>query len=309
MVSEQYDAREFTSTYFALRVGLIASCVLVLLAPALAWTIQGDRPPSISDSWYTSARTVFVLGLAAASVLLIVVRGDTLSEQTLLNVAGWLGLVVAGAACWPKDQTGEPLASYDPAVAELNEYAIAALLVIATLVWLTGTFVLPAELVGAGWHADPTIVRWVGLAYPILIALGWIVFLWDRTGVAEHVHDPAAIVLFVLLGCVALLRTSWGLSILGRIGDTPVDGSVSELKRATGSPPAETADRYDWIYAVVAVGMIAVVIVAAVLLRSEAAPGWVLGVETALLLLFGVFWAVQTREAWTERRRWAKRAR
>jgi hypothetical protein len=301
MVIEQYDAREFTSTYFALRVGLIASCVLVLMAPALAWIFQGDRPPSISDSWYTDARTVFVLGLATSSALLIVVRGDTLSEQTLLNVAGWLGLVVAGAACWPKDRAGVPLPSYDPAVVELNKYAIAALLTVATLVWLIAAFVLPEDLVGAGWHASTTIVRCVAAAYPILLGVGWVAFLWDPAGVAEHVHDPFAIVMFVLLGCVALLRTSWGLSVLDLIGDTPVDGSVSELRALTGISPAASTVTYDRIYAGVAVSMIAVVVAAVFLVKSAAGPGWVLGVETALLLLFAVFWGVQTREAWTQR--------
>jgi hypothetical protein len=301
MVIERYDAREFTSTYFALRIGLIASCLLVLMAPALAWIVQGDRPPSISDSWYTDARTVFVLGLAAASTLLIVVRGDTLTEQTLLNVAGWLGLVVAGAACWPKDRTGEPLASYDPAVVELNKLAIVALLAIATLVWLVGSFVLPAELVGAGWHADRAYVRAVAMAYPALLGAGWIAFLVDPSGVAEHVHDPFAIVMFVLLGCVALLRTSWALSVLGRVGDTPVAGSVSELKSGAGGSASKHPDTYDWIYATVAVGMVVVVVAAALLLRSHAAPGWVLCVETALLLLFAVFWGAQTHEAWNRR--------
>lgn len=301
MVIEQYDSREFTSTYFALRVGLIASCIFVLMAPTLAWIFQGDRPPSISDSWYTDARTVFVLGLAAGSALLIVVRGDTLSEQTLLNVAGWLGLVVAGAACWPKDGAGESLPSYDPAVAEMNKYAIAALLATATLVWVIGTFALPQELVGAGWHANETITLSIQAAYPILIGLGWIGFLRDRTGVAEHVHGPFATVMFLLLACVALLRTSWGLRLLKLIGDTPVDGTVSELKRGREILLAEKADRYDWIYAVVAASMMLVVIAAVILMKSDAAPGWVIGVETALLVLFGVFWGVQTREAWTQR--------
>jgi hypothetical protein len=294
---QTYDSREFKSTFFALRIGLIFSAVLVLLAPLSVFLVEGSAPPSISDSWYTDARTIFVLGLAGAACLLIVVRGDTLTEQTLLNVAGGLGLMVAGAACWPKDGSGESLGSYDPDVARLNEYAIGALLVIALIVCAVGT-VLPAKLVGSGWKVSGHVRTVLHATAPALIVSGLVAFVLDRTWLAEHIHEPAAVAMFVLLGCVALLRTTLGLDLLRRIGDTAVDDSLSSIHLEAAERSKSRRTGFDAIYTAVAIAMIVVVGIAAILAWNEAKPGWVLFVEALLLILFGVFWGVQTREAW-----------
>lgn len=297
MGTERYDSREFESTFFALRIGLVFGALLVISAPVSVRLFDGKFPPSISDSWYSDARMIFVLGLAASAGLLLVVRGDTLTEQTFLNVAGGLGLVVAGAACWPKDASGEPLRNYDPQVAQLNQYAIGAVLAFGLLVSLTSLF-LPRKLVGTGWDAKPKAQKFLN-AVPLAVLLcGVGLFASDRRDFAERVHGPASIAMFVLLGFVALLRTRFGLWLLQRIGDTPVDESLSTL-RPTGAAEAETrVKRFDWIYGVVGVLMIVVVILAGIMITNQAEPGWVLRVEIALLLLFGIFWSTQTVEGW-----------
>ena len=302
MSTWSYDPREFESTYFALRLGLMFSALLVLLAPAAVGVVQGDLPPSISDSWYTDARTVFVLGLAAGSALLIVVRGDTLTEQTLLNVAGGLGTLVAAAACWPKDEEGTPLPVYDPEVVVLNEYAIAALLILAFLVWLTATL-LPADLVGTGWHVNALPGWLLRAVYPVLVVGAAVMMVRDAQWLATHVHGAAAVAMFALLGAVSLLRTSPGLRLLRRIGDTPVDDSLSMARLVDPDSPGVRARSFDATYAVIAVVTLGVVAVAVALHLNEAAPGWVLFVEATLLVLFLLFWGVQTYEAWGERGR------
>ncbi|MFC7500941.1 hypothetical protein, partial [Nocardioides sp. GCM10030258] len=282
MAIESYDSREFKSTYFALRIGLIFSAALVLLAPLSVLAFEGSAPPSISDSWYTDARTIFVLGLAAGACLLVVVRGDTLTEQVLLNVAGGLGLLVAGAACWPKDGSGESLGAYDPDVARLNEYAVGALLATALTAWAVGT-VLPSKLVGSGWNVSGY-VKWAlqGLA-PALVIGGLVAFVKDRTWLAEHIHGPAAVAMFVLLGCVALLRTTLGVKLLMLIGDTPVDDSLSSVHIEQTERANTRLSGFDAIYTAVAIGMVVVVVVAAILASNEAKPGLVLIVEALLL--------------------------
>lgn len=292
-----HASAEFRSTYFALRLGLVLSAVLVLLAPLAARVFDGSWPPTISDAWYTDARTVFVLGLAAAASLLLVVRGDTLTEQTLLNVAGGLGLLVAGAACWPKDDSGEMLASFDPAVARLNVYAVGALLVLAVVARVAG-LLLPAGMLGDGWHVSGAARTALRSVAPVLVAALVVVFLIDRTWLATHIHEPAAVVMFFLLGCVVLLRTTPGLRLLGRIGDTPADDTVSSSHLGEARRSDTPMTRLDVVYAAVAAGMIVVVVIAALLLVAGAAPGWILVVEALLLVLFGTFWALQTWEAW-----------
>ncbi|HJQ07593.1 MAG TPA: hypothetical protein VJ872_19235 [Nocardioides sp.] len=292
---ERYDSREFESTFFTLRIGLVVSALVVISAPFAARVFGHHYPPSISDSWYTDARTIFVVALAAGAALLVVVRGDTLTEQTLLNLAGGLGLAVAGAACWPKGSDGKALATYDPSVAKLNEYAVGAVLVVGAIA-LVASYVLPKRLVGSDpWHTK----KWAEItlrALPAaLLAYGAIRFLSNERHFAEHVHGPASVVMFALLGIVALLRTRWGLRVLDLIDDTPVDDSLSS--RAL---PQERSSAYDVVYAAVGVLMLVVVAVAAYLVNSHHKPGWILWIEISLLLLFCVFWSTQTVEGWQE---------
>lgn len=299
---ERYDSREFESTFFTLRIGLVVSALVVISAPLAARAFGHHFPPSISDSWYTDARTIFVVALAAGAALLVVVRGDTLTEQTFLNLAGGLGLAVAGAACWPKDGDGNPLPTYDPSVAKLNEYAIGAVLVVGAVA-LVASYVLPGRLVASDhWHTK----KWAELALRALpaafLAYGAVRFLSGERHFAEHVHGPASVVMFGLLGVVALLHTRWGLRVLDFIDDTPVDDSLSSRAVPQQGAPQERSSAYDVVYAVVGVLMLVVVAVAAYLVNSHHKPGWVLWIEISLLLLFCVFWSAQTVEGWQQNR-------
>lgn len=296
------DRREFESTYFVLRLGLMFSALLVMIAPLTVWIMQGELPPSISDSYYTSAGTIFVLGLAGASVLLVVVRGDTLTEQTLLNVSGGLGMLVAGAACWPKDESGERLPAYDPAVIQSGQYAIGALLVVALLAWIIGIW-LPDDLVGAGWHIHRGPKLFFLSLCPILIIAVAALLLTNAEWLATHIHGPSAVAMFALLAVVAMLRTSVGLKLLARIGDLPVDDSLSVMHQGDSGTITAQTKRFDTTYRLIAVAMLVVVVAAVILHASDAAPGWVFFVEAMLLVLFGLFWGFQTREAWIERER------
>lgn len=289
------EDREFTATYFALRIGLVAATVLVLLAPVAALIADGALPPSISDAFYTPARGVFVLGLAAGAALLVVIRGDTLTEQTLLNVAGVLGLVVAGVATVPKDRRGEPL-PYDPEVAAQGVTVLGALLLIAGGVWAAG-HLLPQELRGE-WRVRGIYRLLLRALYPSLVVVALVGLLVARETLAERAHGPAAVLMFVLLGLVALLRTERGTALLERCGDDPVDASLTCRRRRRA--PGRRQAGYDRAYAVIGTGLVIVVILAGVLIASGSGPGTVLVVEVLLLALFMAFWIVQTREAWTD---------
>ncbi|WP_110181107.1 hypothetical protein [Nocardioides solisilvae] len=289
------------ATYFSLRIGLVACTVLVLLAPLAVRVADGAWPPTISDTWYTDARTLFVLAVAAAACLLLAVRGDTLTEQTLLNVAGGLGMLVAAAACWPKDSSGEHLPAHDPAVVRLNAYAVGALLAVGLLLWVVSVVLLPR----AGgdvddWRCPRRFRRVLRGAPAVLLVALLVAFAMAPGWVSRHVHEPAAVAMFVLLGGVALLRTTLGLRLLERLGDVPAEQSPAgaHLRRAPAAGRRMTG--LDAVYGALALGMVAVVALAAVLLLVEAPVGWVLLVEALLLVLFATFWAVQTWEVWGE---------
>ncbi|AWB92110.1 hypothetical protein [Aeromicrobium chenweiae] len=294
--------REFTATFFALRVGLVFAALLVMLAPALVLIVQGELLPTISDSWWTDARTVFVVGASAASCLLVVVRGDTLTEQTLLNLAGALGFIVASVACVPRAENGRPVAVYDPDVAQLNTFALGGLLIIGFLVWAVAAR-LPVEMRSWSWHVDGWPRRILTGALPAFLAVGAVAFVVARDALATRAHSPAAVAMFALLGLVAMLRTSRGVHFLQRIGDAPVERSLTSVRLDPGPDTAASLKRFDTLYTAVAVAMLAVDVIAVVLFLAVEKPGWLLFVEAALLILFMIFWAAQTREAWLELRR------
>ncbi|MRJ77660.1 hypothetical protein GEV29_14040 [Aeromicrobium sp. SMF47] len=297
MAASGHDERELTATFFALRVGLVVAAVFVLLAPVLLLVVQGELPPTISDSWWTDARTIFVVGVSAASCLLVVVRGDSLTEQTLLNLAGALGFVVASVACVPRDENGAPLAVYDPDVVQLNRFALIGLLTIGLLVWAVGAL-LPAAMRGPDWRVDGWPRRILTGALPALLVVGVVAFVLDGDALARHAHSPAAVAMFALLGLVAMLRTTRGAHVLRRIGDIPTERSLTSMRLSPSPGSAVPLKRFDALYTVVATSMLLIEIIAVVLFLTVEEPGWLLFVETALLLLFMVFWIAQTREAW-----------
>ena len=92
---DQRDAGAAVITYRYLRIGMLMvvvallSSVLIQQAHASCW--QG----SISAYYYTPARAIFVSGMVAVGVSLIVLKGRTVLEDQLLNFAGMLAPIVA----------------------------------------------------------------------------------------------------------------------------------------------------------------------------------------------------------------------
>lgn len=308
MADLQTDGPELRGTYFAVRVGLVASAVLVMLAPVAQrlYGVRDDWPQSISDSFYTTSGMIFVIGLATASTLLLVVRADQYIEHTLLKVAGMFGLVVAAVACEPKDRAGNTI-GYADALATQNRFTLGALLVVGTATWLLSlTSWFPIDVgprAAAGlrrrWNVDRT-ATWLAcfLLVPILLALGWFLFFRnDGHWLTRESHLPAAFGLFIALALVAFARTRRGLELMERLGDHPVDDDC--LNRRVLAHQARRAKVFDWIYGTIAFLIaIALVWVLFRVLQGDGAPkGWLLKPEYALLLLFGAFWCTQTVEA------------
>ena len=292
MAVTSIDGPEFRGTYFALRLGLIFAALLVLSAPISAWVFGAGLPPTISDSWYTDARAPFVMGLAAGSCLLIVVRGDTLTEHTLLNVAGWLGLFVAGVAC-------KPDGDFDPAVLMQSRYAIGCLLTVSAIVLIVRLLPWVSPLFMGGWSAQGWLRLVCRFALPVLGAVLLLTYLIAPDFTARNLHFPAAAGMFALLGIVALARTTWGVHSLQRMGDAPVDDSLGATR--VGSPAPSVAHRFDRLYTTFAALMFfgpAVLVLLALALPTWGP--WLLIGEVFLLLVFGAFWGVQTREGWLQ---------
>jgi hypothetical protein len=262
-------------TYRYLRIGIVA--VVVLLAASIAYErLQVDCwQTSISAYYYTPVRAVFVGGLVAIGVALIVIKGSTTPEDIFLNLAGMLAPVVAfvptanPGTCWSVRPI--PLPVQDGKLApwvEANIHNnITALLVAATIGLLAA--VVLAQLKGPG---PVTALRTTDLetqlgllGAAVLLALGTAAFLfWD--GFATHAHYIAAITMFA---CLAV-------------------ATAANAREVWTSAP-----RYARVYLAIAVLMVVTAALFATSLTHK-----VLIIEAVEITLFAAAWVAQTFEHW-----------
>ncbi|WGL51016.1 hypothetical protein P5P86_13700 [Nocardioides sp. BP30] len=247
------------TTYRYVRFALLA-LLLALTVSVGAETVRSGWQTSLSAYYYTAAGPVFVGALTAVGVCLIALRGFTDAEDVLLNLAGISAPMVAFVPT--------PEAGRHPDVAAVENSALTFLAVLA----LGYVVVL---VVGLRRRAEGWPTRW-GLFGLIATALAWVVgiawILLDRRSFAAHAHALAAVATFVPFAGVVVLNTDWGVRVL-----------------AGAREPSRT--RFDAAYWGIGAGMVVAVLVFAGLHAWTYA---LLGLETALLALFGAFWVLQT---------------
>ncbi|QAY72028.1 hypothetical protein ET445_00460 [Agromyces protaetiae] len=263
-------------TYVYLRVSLIAAVLLVFAAVVIEIIHSGVLRPSISAYYYTPARSAFVGALVGMGFVLVALMGRPGVEDAALNLAGLLAPVVAFVPT-PLVNPDAPGKSIPDELLPGIVNNMWALLVLAVVGLVFAGVTAWRNRVGDRWTFPGFLVAcgvWAG-------ALLWFGFdaSWPlRASFFDYGHYAAAIPMFALLIVVAVVnafRTEMRLSIAGR-------ASVS----------------YRPIYLTIAALMaVAVVtgVVAWFVTRSHTHPPQVIfWVETVLLVLFGVFWALQT---------------
>lgn len=274
-------------TYRYLRLSVVALALLLATSLVLE-AARGGGPlrESISAYYYSPVRAVLVGSLVAIGLALIAIAGRPGAEDTLLNLAGMLVPVVAfvptpvdpaaGAGC-PSGLARCVPANLVPAV----ENNVAALLVVGAV-----------GIVAAGWMAlaggrASTAARW-GLTAAVVVwaAFGAWFVLWPRETFLAGAHYAAAVPFFGLVAAVAVL-------------------DAVRVRRRT-HVRVLTPNQFSGAYGAVAVGMVGTVVVAGVVAGAQAvtafraADGWVFVVEAVLLVLFTVFWVLQTAENWED---------
>lgn len=119
-------------TYFVLRI-VIAGGALVLPAALLIWLAVDPglvMMDSISASYYTPARSLFVGTLVAIGVALVAYRGYTRGENRTMNAAGCLAIVVALFPTVDPVQPGLTPVSVVHAVAAVTFFVLVALSIV-----------------------------------------------------------------------------------------------------------------------------------------------------------------------------------
>ncbi len=245
------------TTYRYVRGSLLALLLALAVSVALETLAHGWQT-SISSYYYTAAGPVFIAALSAIGVCLIALRGGTDAEDVCLNLAGISAPMVAFV---PTPEIG-----HVPDVPAITNNAATFLGVLA-VGYVVVAFRLLRRPGGVG--------RWnlVGLGS---VALAWAVgCAWlaiDRHSFAAHAHALAAIFTFVPFAGVVVLNTDWGVRVIAR------EGRVSRT-------------RFDAAYWVVLVGMGAVCLVGLALWQWRYA---LVATEIGVLVLFAVFWVLQT---------------
>jgi len=267
-----------TKTYQYLRIAIVG-VVAALAAAVLFEHAEVDCwQTSISAYYYTPVRAIFVGGLMAIGLCLIVIKGSGPWEDSFLNFAGMLAPIVAvvptstAGTCWsiePNPRPVEPdgslapwvIANIDNNMKALIVVGILGLVVAAALALATGD--LQAALSGGEWGTRIGLIGSV-----VIVAGGWLAFAyWDDF--YTKAHSIAAITMFVFLAMVVAINAwkHWAAK-----------------------------DFLFWWYTAIA-GLM--VIVAAVILALKS--DWdhaVLVLEAAEIALFAAFWITQTVEHW-----------
>jgi hypothetical protein len=264
-------------TYRYLRIGMVVLVLLLASSVAIEAVKAKCLQTSISAYYYTPVQAIFVGGLMAIGVCLIVIKGSTPAEDLCLNLAGMLAPIVAVVPT-SEERTNcvasTRLALSSDWVTASYRNNVEALL-IAGFAGLLIAFVVASAVNNGAMEAMRRSAErikaglWTVLAV-LVIALILFVF-WDNFG--TRAHGFAALLMFFFLAASSAIN--W-----------------RELR-------GQTAKRkYQRIYGIIAAAMTAVGVIVLLFLRSWSYH--VLVLEAAEILLFATFWLNQTAEHWYE---------
>lgn len=260
-------------TYRYLRIGM--ALLVVLLAGGVLWQILRSNPhcwqTSISAYYFTAARGVFVATLGAIGTCLIVYRGNSRTEDVLLNFTGTAAGIVAFV---PTQVDGSCKAENVPTPHELSA-AVSnngwALLLTGLIALITAAKVIPTAFSLARWNLRDK--AWLALTSAAVLA-GIIYFLGWRTSFRDHGHAAAAISLF--LGIVLVV-----------VSNAVAYGRHQQISKYTNR------------YAVVAGLMVlTLIVVVALHFADRGWRTWLFWLESGVIAEFATFWVIQTEELW-----------
>ena len=297
-------------SYRYLRAAMVG--VLLCLGAAVAYQSirQSSTLSSISAYYYTPAQAIFVGALVALGVCMIALEGTTRAEDVLLTIGGMLAPVVAivptsrgadfRAAVQACRESGgvafpdQPLTAVDcPGVRALVEAAEANIDNNMVAVLVAGAAGLLVTLLFAKKDRKPfPTFRRSFTAAALLYAVVLVAFVVARQAFIDSAHWVAAIGLFACIVAVAIVNAL-------RHQNRPVPAGAG--LRETGRTVVRALAFRD-VYATVAVAMVVVAAIGTPLVVFQVYATALFWLEAALIVLFALFWIVQTRERWDDDR-------
>ena len=269
-------ATSLQRTYRYVRIAIAAPVVLLLVAVAIqsasdpsGWHVED----SISAYVHTGAREVFVGSLVAVSLALLAISGRGL-ERALLDVAAMLAPIIAFV---PTPRIGT-----DPTAA-VNT-SIASYVIVGVILCVVALVVASRDQ--GEWHVPEVGTRIsVGIAFAVLVTVALVNALAQRW-LIDHLHLTAAVLFFACFAAVAAL------------GAVPLKWRRVQTNGANDPTRGQRI-----VYAITAAGIVAVIVWLAccVFPRPPEDRGiLVLVGEFIALVLFVVFWLVQSAQKWDE---------
>ena len=281
-------------TYRFLRLGAVG--VIGLLAVSL-WK-EYDRAGSclqgsISAYYYTPVRSVFVGALVALGLVMVVLWGKSLWEDSLFNLAGILAPVVAFVPtaetnkCGLRDPAGAKVRTQaeQEALIEASHTAVsnnvfAYLTVIALM--LTGLLIVGviAHLTDKNWASVTVHPRAYWIPWATALAL-WVFGVYkfrnDINWIYDNAHKYSAVVLFVfIVGAIIAIAVY-------KLRGNEEGGEVRDPRWAA---------TYGVLAAVMAIGAVAVY-----LATDTHRTFWV---EAWMIFWLATFWGLQTWDRWSD---------
>ncbi|WZH35803.1 MAG: hypothetical protein PIR02_13625 [Microbacterium enclense] len=258
-------------TYRYVRLSIVGATLALAVAIALQ-VATGGVLSSLSAAFYTPAGDLFVGGLCAVALALLVLSGHSI-EQGLLDVAAVFALVIAFVPTPISDASCPDETVCVPAVAVpgviVNGAAVAS---VAVLVLIAAAVLARTQ----GAAGVGTVVTLAAVALTVAALVGWAVI--DLEAFLRAAHNVGAIGFFTVIGLVAAVA-AWR--------------------------PQRSGRRFRVLYGIVAIGILgSLLALVAALVTGEGGAREIGGVpvlfvgESVVLALFLVFWLVQTVELW-----------
>ena len=285
-------SRDVIYTYRYLRAAMVALLFMMLFSVGYEWfwrwmdTGQSCFLGSISAYYYTPVRAVFIGSLCAIGAVLIAYKGHSPEEDVLLNFSGFMAFVVAMVPTVPDElcgPSGFALSADEIAMAVRNN--VWTLIVVAAIAAVAAS-VLKQRTVRRGITAPPAASTiWVSVACGAVLLFELVLFLVLRDRFIAMSHGIAAGTM--VAGVIAVMV----LSAL----------RVDERHHVHHADHADhgAANAYKRIYLGLAISlalMLGLIVVVALTLGDL--RHIVLVAEVAVIVLFGTYWVVQTKELW-----------
>ena len=262
--------------YRDVRVGMVIVTLMVFVAIVIEQLSATCWQFALSAYYYTSAHSILIAALLALGALFIMYKGSNDTEDVLLNLAGVSALMIAmvpQGPLKPEERCGhhDLPTEFEPAI-QPNVWTV----VVALIVGWSAMAVLHRR--NHTRHKRSPLGTVALLIFWVIMALGFIALVFFPNRFYAQIHGISGVLMLL-----SFIITVFCAALVVRQEDT-------------GKAPHK--DRYKWFYWIIAgVMVVTLIAVVAVHLKHPKDP-WVIWLESAVILEFALYWAIQTWELW-----------